>query len=119
MESLIASYLGDYLDLFLVNFDLKRDLNVRISKADANVTNLGKVPSKTERTRSERERVKDAIFRTCLRDRRPWRTLWHFKDHLSFNQLMTFSLFVISIIDFFHFIFSLFLFSFSFFLKIF
>jgi len=41
MESLIEKYLGEYLELFLDNFDLKRDLNVRISKADATISRIG------------------------------------------------------------------------------
>lgn len=40
MESLISSILGDYFALFFKNFDIKRDLSVKLGKGEAYLNNL-------------------------------------------------------------------------------
>ena len=48
MEAVLVSYLRKYFELFLKNFDPKKDFHFNLTKGEAVVSNLGK---ETERER--------------------------------------------------------------------
>ena len=68
MESMLASYLRPYFELFLNQFDVRKDFHFNLTKGEATVSNLGKARAVPPRRRIQ-PRARSCMPATCRRVR--------------------------------------------------